>query len=184
MFITTACFFSLQNTQVHKSYENKTVFIHTAHTTATHLVFVHYDCICLHMIFPFLISYLFDMLCRNYFIWGIIIIWYYFVNCFCYRRFLGFVIGFDYSWFFLEQLRVIFQRIFFRNLADHAAWNTNCKWICRNISGNDASSTDHTALADRNTTTDCNISCDPAVIANGNRSGVFLIGICSILILI
>ena len=30
MFITTACFFSLQNTQVHKSYENKTVFIHTA----------------------------------------------------------------------------------------------------------------------------------------------------------
>lgn len=74
MFITTACFFSLQNTQVHKSYENKTVFIHTAHTTATHLVFVHYDCICLHMIFPFLISYLFDMLCMNYFIWGIIII--------------------------------------------------------------------------------------------------------------
>ena len=74
MVITTACFFSLQNTQVYKSYENKTVFIHTAHTTATHLVFVHYDCICLHMIFPFLISYLFDMLCRNYFIWGIIII--------------------------------------------------------------------------------------------------------------
>ena len=37
MFITTACFFSLQNTQVHKSYENKTVFIHTAHITATHL---------------------------------------------------------------------------------------------------------------------------------------------------
>ena len=34
MFITTACFFSLQNTQVHKSYEHKTVFIHTAHTTA------------------------------------------------------------------------------------------------------------------------------------------------------
>ncbi len=26
MFITTACFFSLQNTQVHKSYENKAVF--------------------------------------------------------------------------------------------------------------------------------------------------------------
>ena len=54
MFITTACFFSLQNTQVHKSYENKTVFIHTAHTTATHLTFVHNDCFCFHMIFPFL----------------------------------------------------------------------------------------------------------------------------------
>ena len=54
MFITTACFFSLQNTQVHKSYENKTVFIHTAHTTATHLFFVLYNRICFHMIFSLL----------------------------------------------------------------------------------------------------------------------------------
>jgi len=54
MFITTACFFSLQNTQVHKSYENKTVFIHTAHTTAAHLFFVLYNRICFHMIFSLL----------------------------------------------------------------------------------------------------------------------------------
>ncbi len=54
MFITTACFFSLQNTQVHKSYENKTVFIHTAHTTATHLFSCHYNRIRFHMIFSLL----------------------------------------------------------------------------------------------------------------------------------
>lgn len=54
MFITTACFFFFQNTQVHKSYENKTVFIHTAHTTAAHLFFVLYNRICFHMIFSLL----------------------------------------------------------------------------------------------------------------------------------
>ena len=94
-----------QNTQVHKSYENKTVFIHTSTYNSNTSGFVHYDCICVFIWFS-LSYFLLYLICYVgiHFIWGIHNHLILFCQLFCYRRFLGFVIGFDYSWFFLEQL--------------------------------------------------------------------------------
>lgn len=64
------------------------------------------------------------------------------------------------------------------------ARHTHCKRIWWNISCNYTSRTDNTTITDRNSSAYGDISCNPAVVANGNRFGIFFISRSAVLLYI
>ena len=72
----------------------------------------------------------------------------------------------------------------FADGAQHMAWISYRHYVSRNVLCHNASRTDHTAVTDRNAAAYGDISCDPAVVANSNWFGIFLIGRSTVLLYI